>query len=192
MINEDGDWEKVYSYYAIKKDGTLWTWGNGKAVHLFDDSKWEKIITFGTYFNNTAYGIKQDGSLWSWGQWNFGWVILEDSTISKPSGKIINEPILIDSTHRWKELEINNNYLLAIDELGELYTWGRYWPTMGIGVLDDPGKNIIDRITRVGNSDKWTNISTLNNYRTFGVQEDGSGVGGGSGGSGGLGTMDGT
>lgn len=174
LINEDGDWEKVYSYYAIKKDGTLWTWGNGKAVHLFDDSKWEKIITYGPNIYNSAYGIKQDGSLWSWGQWNFGWVILEDSTISQPSGKIIDEPILIDSTHRWKELEINNNYLLAIDELGELYTWGRYWSTMGIGELDDPEKNIIDRITKVGNSDKWTNISTLNNYRTFGVQEDGS------------------
>ena len=45
LINDDGDWEKVYSYYAIKKDGTLWTWGNGNVVHLFDDSKWEKIFT---------------------------------------------------------------------------------------------------------------------------------------------------
>ncbi|MFN3194404.1 MAG: T9SS type A sorting domain-containing protein [Chlorobiota bacterium] len=175
LINDDGDWERVYSYYAIKKDGTLWTWGNGKAVHLFDDSKWEKVITVTDNPYRAVYGIKQDGSLWSWGMWNFGWVIAEDSTISKPSGKIIDEPILIDSTHKWKEVEIDNNFLLAIDELGELYTWGRYWPIMGIGELDEPEKNIIDRITKVGDSNDWTEVSVSSfEYRTFGVKEDGS------------------
>lgn len=174
LINDDGDWDKVYSYYAIKKDGTLWTWGNEKAVHLFDDSKWEKVITVSDNPYRAVYGIKQDGSLWSWGLWNFGWVIAKDSTISKPSGKIIDEPILIDSTHNWVEVEANRDYILAISDKGSLYTWGRHIVNMGIGELDDPENNIVNRITKVGDSKKWTKISSAFFGYTFGVQKDGS------------------
>lgn len=176
LVNKDGDWDKVYSFYAIKKDGTLWTWGSNKvnkinnnediSIRLFDDSKWKEIFTNNSF---TTYGIKKDGSLWSWGEWSNGWRITKYAE-NNEENKFIQKPFLIDSTHRWKNFSFSTYMCSAIDEQGRLYTWGVDSPKMGIGKLDTM---IIDSITQVGNDSDWvkTNYSY---FHTIGLKTDGS------------------
>jgi alpha-tubulin suppressor-like RCC1 family protein len=176
IVNEDGDWEKIYSFYAIKKDGTLWTWGGNKinkindnediSIRLFDDSKWKEIFTNNSF---TTYGIKDDGSLWSWGEWSNGWRITEKAE-NNDENKFIQKPFLIDSTHKWKSFSFSTYMCSAIDEQGRLYTWGVDSPNMGIGKLDTM---IIDSITQIGNDSDWVKTN-YSGFHTIGLKTDGS------------------
>jgi alpha-tubulin suppressor-like RCC1 family protein len=67
-----------YTYFAIKTDGTLWTWGHGdygklginsvrtrasSPVQVGTDTNWKKVESFGF----TTAGVKTNGTLWTWG-----------------------------------------------------------------------------------------------------------------------------
>ena len=69
--------------YAVKTDGTLWTWGNGNdgatalnnltkyssPVQVGSDTTWDAPKTAG---NRTTFATKTDGTLWSWGYAGYG------------------------------------------------------------------------------------------------------------------------
>ena len=63
--------------FAIKTDGTLWTWGanemgqggtntstdRSSPTQIGTETTWDKVRTA----NNTSYALKTDGTLWAWG-----------------------------------------------------------------------------------------------------------------------------
>lgn len=178
IVNDDGDWEKVYSYYAFKKDGSLWTWGNSYvnrinegediSLRLFDDSKWKEVYTFE---QGIVYGIKEDGSLWSWGQWNEGWNITENSEPTTDN-YFLKVPFLVDNTHKWKYFSPSRYVNFAIDETGKLFTWGQYTWNMGIG--ENELNTVIDSITQVGLDSNWKKVDCLFFSKSIGLKTDGS------------------
>ena len=67
------------SLYAIKSDGTLWSWGNNKYGQLGDGTTTNRSrpvkvlenVTSVTANDDSTFAITTDGSLWSWGaNWN--------------------------------------------------------------------------------------------------------------------------
>ncbi|MGA9140404.1 MAG: hypothetical protein WBZ29_09285 [Methanocella sp.] len=91
---------------AIKKDGSLWGWGNDKQLelgivpvcyvtrpaHLTLISDIDRLYTVGA----TSFVVKIDGSLWSWGQNCLGQ--LGDGTI--------NDPMTFDPKNHGKETPV--------------------------------------------------------------------------------------
>ena len=95
--------------FAIKTNGELWAWGQGKDGHLGNnsvtyysspiqigtDTTWSKVEA------NTSWTIatKTDGTLWNWGQ---------DGRLGLNSGAAASSPIQIPGT--WNGVMGGGNY----------------------------------------------------------------------------------
>ena len=82
QVGKDADWLQasagVHYSLALKKDGTLWAWGDntkgclgitsenvaGIPIQVGNDKDW-KIVSAG-YHKSIA--IKNDGTIWAWGE----------------------------------------------------------------------------------------------------------------------------
>jgi alpha-tubulin suppressor-like RCC1 family protein len=68
--------------YALKDDGTVWAWGNGKALAIGDGTNTDSLVPVpitalsgvtqisGGY--QSAYAVTSGGTVWSWGDNSFG------------------------------------------------------------------------------------------------------------------------
>lgn len=124
-------WQQVRGGYthsiALKKDGTLWGWGNNSYGQLADGTRtnrsspvqagaatnW-KIASPGFYH---TMAIKKDGTLWAWGSNGFGELGL-GNTIGRSS------PVQVGSGTNWLTVAASNGLSAAIKTDGTLWTWG--------------------------------------------------------------------
>lgn len=156
IVNKDKDWKSVYAYnntsFAIKKDNTLWAWGenplgaktyptddrhlaqNGTPVKVADNVK----IFYIAYSGNKGYIIKNDGTLWAAGnngmtQGNGDWLGFSD-------GFSREEFMQIGTKTDWVKFETNENcsYHLMLDGAGKLWTWGSYWSQSEPTLINNP------------------------------------------------------
>ena len=99
-ISSSTNWYQVSTSYAcsthaIKKDGSLWSWGYNGVVNLGDgtsinrsspvreatnSNNWSKVVAGALH----VLGLKQDGTLWGWG-WNCGQLFLGEKTYTNIS-----------------------------------------------------------------------------------------------------------
>ena len=116
------------SGFAIKTDGTLWSWGyNGYGGlgqnNLTEYSSPRQIP--GTTWNfvesngNSTMAIKTDGTLWSWGNGIWGMLGL-----NQPSPTKISSPTQVGTDTTWKSGSIGDNGMLATKTNGTLWMWG--------------------------------------------------------------------
>lgn len=133
QIGKDSDWTYItsshfwgYNGYALKKDGSLWGWGdntmsqllNNKQVvsvptQIGDDKDWVKVVSG----EDNAIALKKDGTLWAWGS-NF------NSNLGFPKGfaDIVKKPTQIGSDSDWKDVIILSRRTFALKEDGSI--WG--------------------------------------------------------------------
>lgn len=171
-IGNSNDWKKVFaaSYdvyqgliyktvcFAIKNDGSLWTWGNKTATPIRQGSSndWE-TIAIGI---NHTLAIKTDGSLWAWGTNTNG--VFGDGMTDGSS----MYPIRIGTDTNWKSISAGLSYISAIKTDGSLWSWGNG----NLGLSNTTTSNIP---LRIGNANDWKTVSAGLSH-TLAIKNDGS------------------
>jgi alpha-tubulin suppressor-like RCC1 family protein len=121
-------WAVHYTSYAIKKDGTLWAWGNnagtlsGNTWYLGDGTSIARsspIQIPGSWTQvNSLCGIQTDGTLWTWGQNEYGQLGLGDLAARSTPTQITSP----SSTWKYVYKTSINSYM--IDSSDALYAAG--------------------------------------------------------------------
>ena len=118
-----------YSSFAIKTDGTLWSWGinsvgtlglndtinRSSPVQVGALTNWFKVSMSQSGAHCSA--IKTDGTLWTWGYNNFGQLGLNNVlTYSSPKQ--------VGALTNWTSVSSGQNFVGAVKTDGTLWTWG--------------------------------------------------------------------
>lgn len=169
QVGADKDWTELaiggsYSL-ALKKDGTLWSWGNhasgsigngqtdGKTsvpTKVGTDTNWKSIFAFNNW--GASFGIKTDGSLWAWGKAQ-NYMLGTGSTTNQSA------PIQVGVNRKWKTVaSARSRHTFAIAEDGTLWAVGRN----NKGLLQVGNTTEQKDFTQVGTDKDWENIATFN------------------------------
>jgi len=131
---------------AIRKDGSLWAWGNNEFGQLGDGTTtnrnspvrigpgtdWRIVSAGGCAWLDTAYtmAIRGDGSLWAWGGNSF-------NQLGDGTGTDRASPVRIGTDTDWYAVSASEQHTVAIMENGSLWAWGSNW----VGQLGDGTTN---------------------------------------------------
>jgi alpha-tubulin suppressor-like RCC1 family protein len=150
---------------AIKKDGSLWTWGRNYAGQLGNGVRDPDITSPGTATPQQigsdhdwaaiaggpsfSVAIKLTGTLWHWGTY--------DPVGNCPfDGCLI--PKQIGTDHDWKVIAAGSIFAVASKQDGSLWIWGRGFG-QNVPLCDVCGNTAIYVPTRVGTANDWINIT---------------------------------
>ncbi len=118
-----------WAAYAIKSDGTLWSWGydlygelgrnvtsNTASITIaqIGSATWTMVSSSN---DNFAVGLQTDGTIWSWGRNNLGQLGIGSTTDYKVPQKI-------GSDSNWAYIYSGNNFAMALKTDGTLWAWG--------------------------------------------------------------------
>jgi alpha-tubulin suppressor-like RCC1 family protein len=160
--------------FAIKSDGTLWSWGSGNnggyestdrssPIQVGNETNWSKIsVGF-----NLSHGmfIKSDGSLWGYGNNSNGQ--LGDNNSSDVSNR--SYMIQVGSLKNWSQVTCGGSHTMAVKTDGTLWGWG----------LNTQGQlGVNNNITRsspvqIGSLTNWSFVSAGASY-TMAIKTDGT------------------
>ena len=135
QVGTQTDWNKVFSgtghTLGIKRDGSLWAWGSNNQgqlglgdivnrsspVQVGDDKNWKEVALG----SQTTIALRNDGTLWSWGNND---VTSGRFTTEVPIVIDRSSPVQIGTLSNWRSVVGNEFHMMAINTLGELWTWG--------------------------------------------------------------------
>jgi hypothetical protein len=164
QIGSDSTWSKVaggyHSAFAIKTDGSLWSWGYNRDGELLQNDTMSRSsptqvgleTTWSSAMTHTAMGarlLKTDGTLWCAGYNYYGSLGLNDRIE-------YSSPRQVGSDTTWNKLgegEANVSYAIKTD--GTLWAWG-------IGNYGDLGQNDVVNYSspvQIGLDSTWNQVS---------------------------------
>jgi alpha-tubulin suppressor-like RCC1 family protein len=162
QISAATDWKLINSsrtsMYAIKTDGTLWTWGgnlNGQLclgdvtqrsspVQVGTDTNWKQVSSRDKHM----IALKTDGTVWVCGYNYSGQLGLGDKTPR-------SSPVQVGTGTNWKRVDSGSYHSLAIKADGTLWTWG----TNSRGELGDNTLTSRSSPVQIGTGTNWKSIS---------------------------------
>ena len=179
-----------YASYAIKTDGTLWSWGynevygnlgtinriNYSSPVQVPGTTWSKIHSG----SNTTIAIKTNGTMWAWGNNNYGGLGLNQTAGSIPDGGFVtSSPTQIPGT-TWSSVT-SGTKVHATKTDGTLWSWGtNYHGGLGLNQQGShPGyPNSRSSPTQVGSATDWStateSIGQGGSYVGFAIKTDGT------------------
>ena len=170
------------STFAVRKDGSLWAWGDNYSGQLGVGDTNDRLSPVKVMDNvstisgggwRSTFAVKKDGSLWAWGRNRSGQLGVGDTNDRLSPVKVMDN---VDNVY-------TASGTFAVRKDGSLWAWGsNYSGYLGVGDTND-------RLSPVKVMD---NVSTISgDWRsTFAVKKDGSLWAWGYNGSGCLGVGD--
>jgi alpha-tubulin suppressor-like RCC1 family protein len=117
-----------YGCFAIKTDGSLWSWGYGAGGRLANNSIYSRSspaqIGASTDWASVASGggfsmaIKTGGTLWVWGKNTVGQLGLNNTAYT-------SSPVQVGALTDWSKVDGATNSCTAVKTNGTLWSWGR-------------------------------------------------------------------
>lgn len=164
-----------YFCLAVKKDGTLWSWGNNSfgQLGLGNRTNYSSPKQVGALTNwssvasitNASYAIKTDGTLWSWGNNANGQLGLGNITS-------YSSPKQVGALTNWSKItgNIKGVHVLALKTDGTLWSWG--YGANG-GQLGLGNTTSYSSPKQVGALTNWLQISSCS-YSSAAIKTDGT------------------
>lgn len=147
---------------AIDNSGYLFSWGrnnygqlgNGRIsstssgiTQIGTDNNWVAVSAG----NHHSLAINSNGELFGWGHNGSKQLAINTSQTTFPN------PVKINSNYYWTKIYAGLNTSFAINQQGQLFSWGRN----NYGVLGHSiSTGIVATITQVGLSDNWRSVSS--------------------------------
>ena len=168
QIGTDATWSEARGIagqsFAIKQDGTLWSWGYGLWGRLAQNSNANYSspmqVGSGTDWSKLARGAqgamgiatKTNGTLWSWGYDQYGQL-----GVNEASPNMISSPTQLPGTNWTDEVSNCGSHILAIKSNGTLWAWGqRAQGMLGNNQNTSPNPNGISSPTQIGTDTTWS------------------------------------
>lgn len=165
-IGSDANWKSVAAgngrFLALKKNGTLWGWGNNQdkispggkeftngPVRISAESDWDAaFVSF-----NSFIGIKSDGSVWKW-----GWVHRGPNGWGLWKGGPLPDPVrwnLADGTD-WLVLTGEPRFNLVLRQNGTLWVAGNFPQNLFDLHFD---REVPHDFSRIGQDTDWADLA---------------------------------
>ena len=131
------NWEQVFTSSrwagAVKKDGTLWTWGSNGAgdLGLGNTISTSSPVQVGSLTNwkqiDNGLAVKTDGTLWAWGPNSLGGILGLNNTIAPSS------PVQVGALTNWKLVSVSRaRGAFGLKTDGTIWAWGAIGQNLGL------------------------------------------------------------
>lgn len=181
QVGTANNWAKVFPFgsisFAIKTDGTLWSWGSpnggtlGRTIgatnipnQVGTSTNWKALSSIGSY---SVMGIKTDGTLWIWGRNGDTSYAAYYGNGQIDSNNYENNPTQIGTASDWQSITNSQDNFYGIKNNGTLWDWGRNQ----VGELGD-GTTVTKYVpTQMGVENNWMKVQALD-YRVYALKTD--------------------
>ncbi|WP_281886113.1 RCC1 domain-containing protein [Paenibacillus sp. YYML68] len=118
-------------FYAMKKDGTVWTWGENPrgtegmpSLSNIKPVQYEGITDVETIHTNgrTTLALTKDGTVWTWGRTMY--CTINDCPNMSPDESYPMQPRQVDELRNIMDISVQPAHNMAIDHHGVLWSWG--------------------------------------------------------------------
>ncbi len=177
-VDASNDWDVISagekSNAAIRRDGTLWTWGRNEndllglgtnASQIYQPAKvgtaanW-RAVSVGKWH---MVAIRTDGSLWTWGYNFWGQLGTGSSATSAP------RPRQVGTNTNWRSVAAGYAHCIGRRDDGTLWAWGHNSDgELGIGSWTHTNQPV-----QIGVGTTWTAVNSCVR-NTVAIQADGS------------------
>ena len=179
QVGNRADWAQVACGYqfthAIRRDGTLWAWGDNVAGQLGDGTafldRWEPVqVGSDSDWTSVSCGVdhalggRRDGRLWAWGS-------NAERAVGMRVTSIFTSPMLVPQVNiKQGAIAVGNGHTLVVKDDDSLVTWGlNTYGQLGNGTAT---LNYLQPVKR-DSSASWVDVASRYTH-TLAVQEDGT------------------